>query len=219
MSSENPFAGPLLSAELQYFRVPRDDWELMLARMRQLGANTIAACVPWSWHALRPDTFDFDGGTHPQRDLVGFVDLCGRLGLRVLLKPGPHVEAVLLGGVPAWLLYAYPEIQARGSDGQSWRHPADNAPRPSPLHPRYLEEARRWIGAFSTAMLAFQHPAGPVVAVQLDVGLDHRPFDFAAPEPDEGQGRPSTTDHPEGEGERGRGGESEDGGWRMEDGG
>src|SRR5437868_6347179 len=89
---------PLLSAELHYFRTPRDGWELMLARVRQLGANTISTYVPWVWHEPQRDTLDFTGATHPQRDLVGFVRLCGALGFRVILKPGPFVDAGLLGG-------------------------------------------------------------------------------------------------------------------------
>ena len=66
---------PLLSAEIHYFRVPRDDWELQIARMRQLGANTIATYVPWAWHAPQPNILDLEGSSHPQRDLVGFVRL------------------------------------------------------------------------------------------------------------------------------------------------
>ena len=88
--SNNPFAHqPLLSAEVHYFRAPRDDWELLLARMRQLGANTISTCVPWAWHEPQPGALDLDGRSHPQRDVAGFVRLCGQLGLRVILKTGP----------------------------------------------------------------------------------------------------------------------------------
>src|SRR5262249_44466847 len=75
--------------ELRYFAAPRDDWELLLLRARQLGADTIASRVPWAWHAPAPDVLDFDGATDKRRDLVGFVRLCSRLGLRVLLDPGP----------------------------------------------------------------------------------------------------------------------------------
>jgi hypothetical protein len=160
---------PLLSAEVHYFRVPPDDWELLLARMRQLGANTISTYVPWAWHEAQPGALDLEGRSHPQRDLVGFVQLCGRLGLRVILKPGPFVGGELLGGgIPPWLLRERPEIYALRPDGLPWRHTASTAPRACYLHPAYLEPARRWIAAFSTAMLRFQAPAGPVVALQAD---------------------------------------------------
>jgi hypothetical protein len=164
------FSGqPLLSAEVHYFRVPHDDWELLLARMRQLGANTIATYVPWAWHAPRPDVLDLEGGTHPQRDLAGFVRLCDRLALRVILKPGPFVDGGILGGgIPPWLLRERPEIHALRPDGLPWRHSASAAPRACYLHPAYLEPARRWFAVFSAAMLRFQAPAGPIVALQAD---------------------------------------------------
>src|SRR5690349_637172 len=79
-----------LPAELPYFAVARDDWELLLLRARQLGADTITARVPWAWHALAPGSFDFEGATDERRDLASFVRLCGQLGLDVLLDPGPR---------------------------------------------------------------------------------------------------------------------------------
>src|SRR5262249_29204759 len=145
------------------------DWELLLARMRQIGANTISTYVPWACHEPRPGALDLQGSSHPQRDLAGFVRLCGRLGFRVILKPGPFVDGEILGGgIPPWLLREHPEIHALRSDGAPWRHLASGAPRACYLHPTYLEHARRWIAAFSAAMLPLQVPAGPVVALQAD---------------------------------------------------
>ncbi|MEN9934426.1 MAG: hypothetical protein RLZZ387_1005 [Chloroflexota bacterium] len=162
-------AAPLLSAEVHYFRLPRDDWELMLVRARQIGANTVSTYVPWSWHEPRPGALDLEGHTDPCRDLVGFVRLCGRLGLRVILKPGPFVDAELLGGgVPPWLLLGHPELHALRPDGLPWRHSDSGLPRACYLHPAYLEAARGWVRAFSRAALPLQAPGGPVVAVQVD---------------------------------------------------
>src|SRR5689334_13494522 len=121
---------PLLAAEISYFGVARDDWELTLARARQLGANTISATAPWAWHEPQPGALDLQGDSHPQRDLRGFVQLCERLGFGVILKPGPHADGALLGGgTPPWLLRAHPEIHARQADGRPRRHPADSMPQ------------------------------------------------------------------------------------------
>jgi hypothetical protein len=159
----------------------------MLTRLRQLGANTVSTYVPWCWHEPHPDALDLDGRTDPQRDLPGFVRLCGRLGLQVILKPGPFTDAELLGGgVPPWLLAALPEAHALRPDGQPWRHGDSGVPRASLMHPAYLAAARRWIAAFSAVAARLQHPAGPVIAVQVeneipgdgmlpaDIGLDPR---------------------------------------------
>ncbi|WP_041330351.1 beta-galactosidase [Roseiflexus castenholzii] len=143
--------------------------------------------MPWCWHEPQPGVFDFTGAIDPQRNLLRFVRLCDSLGLRLILKPGPFVDAELLGGgIPLWLLQNYPEIHARRADGDLWRQSDSNAPRAWYLHPVYLAAARRWIDVFSTAMLPFQHPSGPIIALQADneipgdgmlpadVGLDPR---------------------------------------------
>src|SRR4051812_26750939 len=111
---------PLL-VEIRYFTVPRDDWELLLLRARQLGVGVVAARVPWAWHAPTERAFDLDGTTDERRDLVGFVRLCGRLGLQVLLHPGPLHENLLGGGTPTGLLQQHPTACATDQDGQPWR--------------------------------------------------------------------------------------------------
>src|SRR5215212_4900495 len=109
--SSQPSHAPQL-VEIRYFAAPRDDWELLLLRTHQLGVGTIAVRVPWSWHAPTAHRFDLDGTTDERRDLIGFVHLCGRLGLRVLLHPGPLHTTMLGGGVPAWLLQLHPTTSA-----------------------------------------------------------------------------------------------------------
>ncbi|HWQ14475.1 MAG TPA: beta-galactosidase, partial [Roseiflexaceae bacterium] len=175
MSDAGHFADvPLLAAEVPYFRVPRDDWELVLARARQLGANTICARVPWAWHEPRRGEVDLEGITDLRRDLPGFVRLCGRLGLRVILRPGPLVGAGLLAsGIPPWLLRDHPEVHALLPDGHPRRHAASGLPHACALHPAYLAAARRWMAAFSRAALPLQSPAGPVVALQVDGGTGY----------------------------------------------
>jgi hypothetical protein len=178
---------PILSAELHYFRTPPEGWLLLLVRLRQMGANTVSTYVPWCWHEPQPGSFDFTGATDPQRNLLHFVRLCALLGLRLILKPGPFVGAeVPGGGIPLWLVQHHPEIHAQRADGDIWRHSDSNVPYPCYLHPVYLAAARRWIDAFSTALLPFQYPSGPVIAIQVDnqipgdgmrpadVGLDPR---------------------------------------------
>ncbi|HEU5099371.1 MAG TPA: beta-galactosidase [Roseiflexaceae bacterium] len=164
-----------LPAELPYFAVARDDWELLLLRARQLGANTIAAPVPWAWHALAPERFDFDGATDERRDLLGFVRQCGRFGLQVLLDPGPRHDGLLGAGVPAWLLQQHPAARALGPDGAPWLD-AGGLAYASALHPEFLRAARAWIEAFSIAMRALQGPSGPIGALSVGAtGTPDRP--------------------------------------------
>src|SRR4051794_30201302 len=118
--SSQPSHEPLL-VEIRYFAVARDDWDLLLLRARQLGASTIAARVPWAWHAPAPDVLDLDGTTDARRDLIGFVRLCGRLGLQVRLHPGSLHGDLLGGGVPVWLLQQHPAACALDQNGEPWR--------------------------------------------------------------------------------------------------
>ena len=102
----------------------------------------------WGWHEPQEGSFDFSGASHPGRDLVGFVGLVQDMGFRLLLKPGPFIDAeVLGGGVPSWLLARHPEIIALRYDGLPWRHFDSDQPRCSYLHPKYLEHVRRWYAA------------------------------------------------------------------------
>ena len=45
--------------ELYYFRIPRERWELMLTRLRQMGADGVSSIIPWAWHEPRAGIFDF----------------------------------------------------------------------------------------------------------------------------------------------------------------
>src|SRR5690349_21404467 len=162
-----------LLVEVRYFAARRDDWELLLLRAHQLGAGTVAARVPWAWHALGEHTIDLDGATDQRRDLIGFVRLCGQLGLRVLLHPGPLHWSLLGGGAPAWLLQQHPDACALDRQGAPWRD-AGGLPCPSALHPAFLAAARDWIAAFSAALRAFQAPDGPIAALHVGAGAPER---------------------------------------------
>jgi hypothetical protein len=163
-SSQPSHTPPLV--EIRYFAAPRDDWELLLLRARQLGADTVVARVPWGWHATTERTVDLAGATDERRDLVGFVRLCGQFGLRVLLNPGPVHDDLLGGGAPAWLLQQHPAACALDQHGAPWLD-AGGLPRPSALHPAFLAAARDWIAVFSAAMCAHQAPSGPIIALQI----------------------------------------------------
>lgn len=156
---------PLLAVELHYFGVSRDRWELLLARARQLGATAIVARVPWAWHAPQAGAIDLTGATDPRRDLVGFVRLCDRLGLLVVLRPGRLSDAAALADAPAGPLRPHAESRALGSAGMPRPGESD---LPQPAAPRPADPAaRRWVAALSTALLPLQAPAGPIVGLRL----------------------------------------------------
>lgn len=81
--------------------------------IKALGLNTVGVYVFWNHHELEKGRFDFRNG---ERDLVGFLELTKKHGLRVILRPGPYVCAEWdFGGLPTRLL-GIPELKIRSSD-------------------------------------------------------------------------------------------------------
>ncbi len=160
---------PLRSVELQYFRVPPDRWGLLLTRMSQYNADTVSTYVHWGFHEYEEGRFDFTGKTLPGRDLVGFIELCHEKGLKLILKPGPFIDAETnAGGIPEWLFEKYPETIAVNRKGEPFIHGDSGMPRISYLHPRYLELVNRYFGELGKRTARLQWPEGPIIAVQVD---------------------------------------------------
>ena len=118
-------------------------------------------------------------------NLVSFVAACSRHGLKVLLRPGPFIsDEWRNGGLPDWLLFAYPNMFQLGPQGTSlepgfpFSPPASSVTGGGPLYyfsgpsyasSDYLREVRRWMTAF--AAWVKPHLAtngGPVIALQVD---------------------------------------------------
>ncbi|KAL6035141.1 hypothetical protein STEG23_007781, partial [Scotinomys teguina] len=57
--------------------------------------------VPWNLHEPERGKFDFSGNL----DLEAFIQLAAKIGLYVILRPGPYIcSEIDLGGLPSWLL-------------------------------------------------------------------------------------------------------------------
>ena len=143
-------------AEIHYFRVPRERWELMVLRARQSGANAVSTYIPWIHHEPSDGVVDLTGNTLPERDLVGFVDVCAAAGLGFIAKPGPFVDSEMLGGgVPTWLIEANPDWWAIRHDAQPYRHGDSQDPRLSYDAPAYQQRSAAWLRAVAGALRPF----------------------------------------------------------------
>jgi len=92
---------PLMSGEFHYWRVPAENWGVIADRIVELGLKTIATYIPWNYHELEPEVYDFHGDTSPQRNLDGFLTLMEQKGLYVIVRPGPYIYSEWIhGGVP-----------------------------------------------------------------------------------------------------------------------
>ncbi len=95
----------VISGEIHYFRLDPRLWEKHLVLLKQAGANTTSTYIPWDWHEYEEGKFDFSGETHPGRNIVKYFDLCKKVGLHLIVKPGPYILAEYEShGLPHWLL-------------------------------------------------------------------------------------------------------------------
>jgi hypothetical protein len=86
------------AVEFPYYLYPRSLWERELVWLKNIGIQTVEFSIPWNFHQVAPGETDLRGATSPRRDLVGFVKLLRRLGLRGWVRPLPPVAGLLNNG-------------------------------------------------------------------------------------------------------------------------
>lgn len=102
----------LLSGAMHYFRTMPEQWEDRLLKLKACGLNTVETYTCWNLHERREGEFDFSG----LLDIEKFIQTAEKLGLWVILRPGPYICAEWdFGGLPSWLL-SYPDITLRCDD-------------------------------------------------------------------------------------------------------
>ena len=86
--------------EIHYSRVPQDEWQREVRKMREGGVTIIATYVFWSHIEEQEGIFRWDG----QRDLRRFLEICKQEQMPVVLRLGPFCHGeVRNGGIPDWV--------------------------------------------------------------------------------------------------------------------
>lgn len=91
----------------QYYRAPsppEKDWDRDLARMSELGFNTVKFWVQWRWNNPQEGKFYFN-------DIDRLMDLAGKHKLRVMLN-------TIFDVAPAWIYRKYPDASMVTLDGR-----------------------------------------------------------------------------------------------------
>ena len=90
------------SGAMHYFRLPgRDLWRDRLFKLKAAGYNTVDLYFCWNYHSPAPGVYDFTG----IRDVHELLRITQELGLYVIARPGPYINAEYSGGgFPGWLL-------------------------------------------------------------------------------------------------------------------
>lgn len=155
----------LLSGEIHYFRIERSLWDKHLEAAVEAGLRTVSTYVPWAWHEPEQGQFDFDGSTHPQRNLEAWVEACRNHGLSCILKPGPFILAEFRGaGLPDWFIDQYAtKVRMRNS-----RNELVNSDGVNLFHPDYLHYVEKWYNRIIPFIVKRQASnGGPVIMMQL----------------------------------------------------
>lgn len=91
----------IISGAMHYFRIVPEYWEDRLRKLKACGFNTVETYTCWNLHERREGEFDFSG----MLDIVAYIRIAQKLGLYVILRPGPYICGEWdLGGLPSWLL-------------------------------------------------------------------------------------------------------------------
>ncbi len=136
-----------MSGEMHYPRIPREYWHDRLVKARAMGLNTVCTYLFWNVHEPGPGLFDFSGDL----DIAEFVREAQRVGLNVIVRPGPYVCSEWdLGGLPSWLL-KHRDIKLRCGD------------------PRYEEAAERYLKRVALELAPLQADrGGPIIMFQVE---------------------------------------------------
>jgi len=99
----------LVSAGLEYARIPHELWQDRLLRLQRAGFNCIEIYTFWNWHEPQEGKFDFSG----DHDLGAFLRLVKSMGLYAIVRVGPYYCAEWdNGGYPLWLRFK-PGVRVR----------------------------------------------------------------------------------------------------------
>ena len=137
----------IISGAMHYFRVVPEYWEDRLRKLKACGFNTVETYTCWNLHERKEGQFDFSGIL----DIAAYIRLAQRLGLDVIVRPGPYICAEWeFGGLPSWLL-SDPDMGLRCND------------------PKFLGKVRRYYEALlSQVRPLLSTNGGPVIMMQVE---------------------------------------------------
>lgn len=159
----------LRCGEIQYFRIPCSQWPKAIERAKEAGFNAVASYVPWVWHEVEEDKYDFSGETLAERNLVKFLEIVKKAGLYFIFRPGPNINSELKhSGYPHWFFENHPEMISRNSKNEPAFQPGHGNAVPRVLYKGHLDYVFQWYEAVVKAMYPFLKEPSPIILSQVD---------------------------------------------------
>ncbi|KAK7428226.1 hypothetical protein QQZ08_005292 [Neonectria magnoliae] len=92
----------VFSGEFHPWRFPVPElWRDLLEKIKAAGFNAFSIYTSWGYHSASPDALDFTNGSH---NFTSIMTLAEEIGMYVIVRPGPYVNAETnAGGFPLWL--------------------------------------------------------------------------------------------------------------------
>jgi beta-galactosidase len=160
---------PLYAGSVHYWRLDPGDWRACLEATKGLGLRLIDIYVPWAVHEIGPGQFEF-GENDPARDVAAFLRVAHELGLYVIARPGPHINAQLTCfGIPERVIWD-PRCQARSPRNNPVVLPTlpYAFPVPSYASHAFHDEVTRYFQILAPVLQPHLYPDGPIVLFQID---------------------------------------------------
>jgi len=135
------------AGEFDYYRLPSPSlWIDRLQEMKAAGFNAVSIYFDWDYHSSAPGVYDFSG----VRDINRLLNDAQRVGLYVIARPGPYINAETdAGGLAGWL--ASEPAGSRTND------------------PQYLAAADQWLSEVDPIIAAHQITrGGDVILYQIE---------------------------------------------------
>jgi beta-galactosidase GanA len=138
----------IYSGSLHPFRLPSPSlWLDVLEKMKAAGFNTVTSYFDWGYVSPAPGVYDFSG----VRNIDRYLADAAKVGLYVIARPGPYINAEHDGGgFPGWL--------------------ARMAGTPRTTDPTYLRYALQWLHEVDPIIARHQltNGTGTVIATQVE---------------------------------------------------
>ncbi len=160
---------PWISGTFHYWRVDPALWADILDNIKAMGFGMVETYIPWGLHEIERGKFEF-GEKEPHKNLEKFIQQIQQAGLKLVVRPGPHINAELTCfGYPPRIVFD-PAIVAKEASGAFSVH--DAYPKafgnPSYASKKLYEETALWFDALAPILKRNLYPNGPIVALQVD---------------------------------------------------
>ncbi len=140
--------------EMHFTRFREDMWEDSLRKMLAGGVEIVSTYMIWIHHEEEEGVFDFEGN----KNLRKYLELCNKVGIKVVLRLGPWVHAEARnGGFPDWVCNLAKEGVDLRSDDE-----------------RYLFYVRRYWQKISELTVGMMDKdGGPIIGFQIENEYGH----------------------------------------------